>query len=267
MKRLLSIALLGTAALLPLTAQAQRGGGMGRSSVSAPARSGFRSAPPSARPGTMGVRPAPGMHTIAPVGRGFTAQHFNRPFGPARFNHFRFHNHRFFGFNDCVFPGDFLSPFRCNAFFSPFAFGTPFIAGYPGYAYAYDNGYDFNSQPVSEYANVPQAQNNDVELAMAVQKLSDQVEDMREEQRQRNQPGPAVYNLSPAQPSEAAVFIFRDGRKISAKNYAIAGQTLWIFNERISHKYALGDLDRAATEQANAANGVEIRFPEDQPQH
>ena len=182
-----------------------------------------------------------------------------------------FHNHVF---NDCVLPGDFLSPFRCNAFFSPFAFstpfafGTPFVAGYPGYPYAYDNGYDFNSQPASEYANVPQAQNNnDVELAMAVQKLSDQVEDLRQDQRQRNQPGPAVYNLSPAQPSQAAVFIFRDGRKISAQNYAIAGQTLWIFNERVSHKYALGDLDRAATEQANTANGIEIRFPEDQPQH
>jgi hypothetical protein len=215
----------------------------------------------------MGVRPAPGVHALAPSGRVAVDSRFARRFGPARFNRFRFRNRRFFGFNDCVLPGDFLSPFRCNAFFSPFAFGTPFIAGYPLYSSVDDNGYDFNSQPVSEYANVPQAQNNDVGLAMAVQKLSDEVEDLRQDERQRSQQGPRSSALSPSQPSESAVFIFRDGRKLSAQNYAIAGQTLWIFNEHASHKYAVSDLDRAATEQANAANGVEIRFPEEQQQH
>ncbi len=75
-------------------------------------------------------------------------------------------------------------------------------------------------------------------------------------------PGPAQAQLYPQrnQPS-ATIFVFSDGHRISAKSYAIAGQTLWIFSEQSARKYQLADLDAAATEQANAANGVEFHVP------
>jgi hypothetical protein len=66
--------------------------------------------------------------------------------------------------------------------------------------------------------------------------------------------------MSATEPAVAVTFIFHDGRHIGAQNYAITGQTLWIFNEHTSRRYLLSDLDFAATEKANSANGVEIHF-------
>jgi hypothetical protein len=67
-----------------------------------------------------------------------------------------------------------------------------------------------------------------------------------------------VTNVLPPAP---ALFVFRDGRRVSAKNYAIAGQTLWVLDEHNARKYQVSDLDRDATEQANAPNGIELRLP------
>jgi hypothetical protein len=49
---------------------------------------------------------------------------------------------------------------------------------------------------------------------------------------------------------------------LTAENYAITGQTLWILNEHAAKKFALSDLDQAATEQVNSANGVELHLPQ-----
>jgi hypothetical protein len=67
------------------------------------------------------------------------------------------------------------------------------------------------------------------------------------------------------EPAAATTFVFHDGRRIGAQNYAIAGQTLWIFNEHTARKISLVDLDVAATEKANGANGIEFHLPE--PKH
>ena len=104
-----------------------------------------------------------------------------------------------------------------------------------------------------------------VQLAAEVQRLSDEVEDLRnEESRARTENRPTANpnaSLTPNSPALAAIFIFQDGRRISVQNYAIAGQTLWIFNEQTARKMSLADLDTSTTEQANAANGVDIHFP------
>lgn len=60
----------------------------------------------------------------------------------------------------------------------------------------------------------------------------------------------------------ATVFIFHDGRRISAQSYAISGPTLWIFNENTARKFLVADLNVSATEQANAANGIEFHVPD-----
>jgi hypothetical protein len=105
---------------------------------------------------------------------------------------------------------------------------------------------------------------NTVQLATDVQRLSDEVENLRnEEDRRYNEDRAQARSGAPLSAKEPSVtvFIFRDGRRFSAQSYAITGQTLWIFDEHAARKFQIGDLDAAATERANAANGVEFHFP------
>ncbi len=102
---------------------------------------------------------------------------------------------------------------------------------------------------------------------MEVQRLDDEVSDLRNNEeayrsRSDNQPPADQHSsLSAKQPAVATVFVFHDGRRISATNYAVAGQTLWIFGESVARKFPLSEVDVQATEQTNSANGIEVRLP------
>lgn len=257
MRRLLAIAVLGAVALLPLSAQAQRGmggrGGGGRSMGGrAPA------APARVSPGFSSGRGMAGR-TVSPSGRvigGRGRSSFNRirpPFGvggcfgafPCRNNRFFFHNPFFFG--------------------SGFGFGLGF--GFPfSYPYSYIPGFDtgyYGPPPQQPVVSPDNTSSNDVQLALEMQRLSDQVEFMREEQsRQASAARTSGSSLSAQQPAASTTFVFRDGHRIATQNYAIAGQTLWILSEHMARKIALADLDLAATEQVNAANGVDLHISE-----
>jgi len=283
MKRLTSLVVLGTAALLispSLYAQrgmSGRGGGGGsfhggggfRSAPSGGFRSagpaGFRSAPGGFRsaPGVRTFSPAPrtGLAAFAPsnhvfVSRPFFPGHnhfvgFNRGFG---FHHF--HNH--FGF----FGGCFgcITPFFGAGFF----WGPPFGPFYPPYYGDYYPDY-YGAPPPAQPVVVNSDNGSSVALAAQVQQLTDEVSDLRNEENRRYYEDRARAGsgatLSAKEPAAATVFVFRDGRRISAQSYAITGQTLWIFDEHAARKYQLADLDAAASEKANAANGVEFHVP------
>jgi TolA-binding protein len=57
------------------------------------------------------------------------------------------------------------------------------------------------------------------------------------------------------------VLVFHDGHKTEARNYAIVGQTLWIYTEQDSKKVPLADLDVAATKDANSDRGITFQVP------
>jgi hypothetical protein len=287
MKRLTSLVVLGTAALLispSLYAQrgmSGRGGGGGSFHGGGGFRSapsgGFRSAPMGVRTAPGGFRSAPGFtsfaprtgrfSSFAPAGRTFSSRTFvssnhvfvNRPFG---FQHFHNHFHDHFGF----FHGCF--GFACSPFFfsSGFFLGAPFFPYYPGF---YDGGYYGDNYsyppPVQQPVAVNSDNGSDSALISQVQQLTDEVADLRNEENRRYYDDRARAgsgeNLSAKEPAAATIFVFNDGHRISAKSYAIAGQTLWVFNEQSAHKYLLTELDASATEQANAANGVEFHLP------
>lgn len=299
MRRLLSIAVIGAAALLVPSAQGQMRGGMmgGRGGgIAAPRVSPGPRMSPGFRSG-----PAMGVRTFAPPGRVFIGRPGvpTRGFGPGIssrgfvtsrrfvssgrsirtfgsrhavifsndcfffpcFNGFFHHHHNHFFFGNPFFFGagfGFGSPFFGSGFF-----GNPFWSSYiPGFDYPY-NYYPppAQQQPVAAEAPTSGA---DIELAREVQRLSDEIEDLREEQsraREPRQPLTPGSSLSAMPPAVATTFVFRDGRRVTAQNYAIAGETLWIVNENVAKKHSLADLDRAATEQVNAANGVEVHLP------
>ena len=268
MKRLFYISLLGAVALVASLADAQvRGGFIGGRGVSVsrvPVRSGPAFAP-RVNPGFFASRPVAGRPIVSgrqvalratPSRVFFTTVPFHHPFFPF-FNCFGGfpcpHNGFFLGSNF-----GFGSPF----FGSNFGFGgSPFFSSLPFY------GGDLNtaSEPVAPPPQVVSSDNGaSVELARELQSLSDQISDLRSEETRRasaERPAGPQGALSVRAPDGVTTFVLRDGRHIVAQNYALTGQTLWVFDEHKARKIALSDIDRAATEQLNAANGIDIRIP------
>ncbi len=68
---------------------------------------------------------------------------------------------------------------------------------------------------------------------------------------------------APAAETDApmTVLVFQDGHRTEARNYAIVGQTLWIYTEQDSKKVPLSDLDVNATKNANSDRGIVFQMP------
>jgi hypothetical protein len=273
MRSLLSLAVIGVAALLPLTASAQHGRGGHGSSGSSRGSSGFS----GGHVGSGGSRSFSSSRGFAPrAGGGFSA---GRPAGRFAPTHRAFVSRpigRVGGFNNgfrrfdrfprpfiftggCIY-GPFYSGFPCRRFF----FGGGFVLGYaPLYAdYSYYPDYDYPPPPPPVAAN-SNNNNDDSDLNNEVNRLSGEVEQLRSDQQNRQQydQRPTEPRASNAEPAAVAILVFRDGRKISVPNYVITGQTIWILNDRTAHKIPMADLDIAATQRANEANGVDFRLP------
>jgi len=73
------------------------------------------------------------------------------------------------------------------------------------------------------------------------------------------EPEPA-RTIPDAKPGEPTTLVFRDGHKQKVTNYAIMGQTLYVFDNR-TKKIALADIDVPATVKANDDQGVEFQVP------
>jgi len=100
-----------------------------------------------------------------------------------------------------------------------------------------------------------------MELALEVQRLSDRIDEMQQQERQQAAPRPQQQGSITAQPpADSTAFVFRDGRRITTQNYAIVGDNLYVMNAHTPKKIPLADLDKAATDQANATNGVDLRL-------
>ncbi len=69
-------------------------------------------------------------------------------------------------------------------------------------------------------------------------------------------PAPAVE----VKPGEPSVLVFRDGHRQEVINYAIMGDTVYLF-DKTHKKIALADLDIPATIRANDDRGLEFRVP------
>jgi hypothetical protein len=67
--------------------------------------------------------------------------------------------------------------------------------------------------------------------------------------------------VEPDEATPTTVLVFHDGRRIEARNYAIVGQSLWIYTADDSKKVPLADLDVAATKTANSDRGVVFQLP------
>lgn len=145
------------------------------------------------------------------------------------------------------------------------------------------------SQAAVQPAQDPDAANEIQQLRAAVDQLQQQVtlltsavEALQAERVQSVKPAPASRGkgkppatpkksvvVAPAAPvaatpetdSPLTVLVFQDGHRTEARNYAIVGQTLWIYTEQDSKKVPLTELDVAATKNANADRGITFQLP------
>jgi hypothetical protein len=268
-------------------------GGGGGVRVGGPAPRVSAGRPMPSGPVGQGFRAGPGFRPQGAPVNNFNSHNFDRQrfnaqnrvffnnrfdrFHSRFFRHHNFFNDGFFGFNNGFFGANcfgtfaFGNPF-CGSFISSgFLFGDPFFGlGYGFGGYPYSGGY---SSPPDYYPqqSSTSSDNNQVALAAEIQHLSDQIDDLRDEQalnreQQRQDSARSRASsgatLSAVPPAANTIFVLRDGRRFTAQNYAISGQTLWILNEHTARKTPLAEIDRDATEKANAANGVEVHLPE-----
>jgi hypothetical protein len=74
-------------------------------------------------------------------------------------------------------------------------------------------------------------------------------------------PAPAIPVAAADETTPLTVLVFHDGHRTEARNYAIVGQTLWIYTQDDSRKVPLSDLDVAATKNANSDRGIIFQVP------
>jgi hypothetical protein len=236
MHRRVVIAVLAAALLVP-TLQAQMRGVSARGPVHvaprmAPATRMMGAPRRAGTPAGFGLRTSPGFRR-GPiiVNRGFR----------------HFHHHQSF-FNSGCFNGAFVDPFcRSQFFVAPPIFWPSFDYGMQAY-------------PVAQ--QVPSANYDDSALRVQIERLTDEVDRLREEQAARNNPPPPPVEARPTRAEPPTILVYRDGHRSEIQNYGIVGQTLWIFTERHAKKVALGDLDLEATKAANEERGVGFVLPD-----
>ena len=93
--------------------------------------------------------------------------------------------------------------------------------------------------------------------------MSDEVERLREQQTQLRPPHSEPRNEAALMPS--TTLVFRNGKTQQVLNYAIVGQTLWVFNEQREMKIPLSELDVPATQALNEEHGVSFQIPPGRP--
>ena len=159
---------------------------------------------------------------------------------------------RSFGPHPGSFPG---RPFLHHRF-RPWYYGYL----YPGWGWSGGYPYYPSYYPSYEYApdDYVQDSQTDQRQQAEIDRLNDEVARLREERSAPPRPSPRSQWEGE---SEATQLVFRDKHTEEIKNYAIVGQTLWVFTEERAKKIMLAELDLPATKKANDDRGVEFQIP------
>jgi hypothetical protein len=135
--------------------------------------------------------------------------------------------------------------------------GWGWYGGYGGYGYDssyygddYDSSYQQQYPPPGYYAQ-PSGSTASYASQDEVARIQQEVTQLREAQARR-------YS---DQIHTETVLVYRDGHKETIQNYAVTGNTLWIFNDTHARKVPLANLDLTATRRDNDERGVDFIVP------
>jgi hypothetical protein len=158
----------------------------------------------------------------------------------------------------CLLNPSFAGSFYCRQYFS----GRPSWGFEPVYPYWWPSiGYE-TEEPAPLAPDVTQ----DNQLAAQVGNLAAEVEMMREDQALRDARGApsAQPSVGVEEEPPTTLLVYRDGHQMEVQDYAIQGQTLWVFSNQGTRRVPLADLDLVATERVNGERGVEFVSPSTQ---
>jgi hypothetical protein len=153
--------------------------------------------------------------------------------------------------------------------------------GYPWYGYGY--GYPYYAYPyagggIDPYWWWDSGSSYDPDREREIALANEMNEQSLDEQRMRQQSDQDIYEPAAQRPQPArqsnnnnsdnnsdivppTVLVFRDQHKKEVQNFAIVGETVWIFAPQRTEKIPLSDLDLAATAKANDDRGVDFHIP------
>jgi hypothetical protein len=149
----------------------------------------------------------------------------------------------------CITNPSYAGSFFCRQYFPRGGYSIP-AAYWPSFWYA-------PAEYPSEEAAPPPAPEEDVALASQVERLANEVEQLRGEQTSRAAP-PAVAPQASVERPPAVVLVYRDGHPEKVEDYAIMGQTLWVFAGQTTRKIPLTDLNLETTAKVNQERGVDF---------
>jgi hypothetical protein len=145
-----------------------------------------------------------------------------------------------------------------SGYYGGWAYAAPYY--YPADNSAY--GYDYVGAGPDLYSGPPLGP-NDPMLHMIVEQPPDGHYGPPPDERAYAQPPapqPPSTPVPEVKPGDPTVLVFRNGKKQEVTNYAIMGDTLYVFDDG-RKKIALADLDLAATVKANDDRGMEFKVP------
>jgi hypothetical protein len=226
MYRCLAIAALGAALLAtPLWAQ-RRGGGGGSFAGHAGFASHGSFASHGGMSGTRGFGSSGSFH--APhFGGGFTRPPFHHPHFATRWPYYGYGGY----------------------------YANPYAYGY-GYPYYNDSDYYPSDNDGDSGAYAPD-QGYQQQQQAEINRLEDEVERLR----QQRDSAASSESSDKADLHSVTELVFRDKHIQEVQNYAISGQTFWIFDGQQAKRVPLSELDIAATVKANDARGVDFQLP------
>ena len=197
----------------------------------------------------------------------FAARGFSGGFGSSlSFRSSGFGASRFGGVSVSTLGGRLGTSFRPHYAYSNRYYGRRFY-GYP-WIYPYVGAYYVDPDFYSDYSYAPPETNypamnasgyydQDAEYRQdEINRLEDEVAQLRAQRAAQNN------SAANSQPQPATVLIFNDKHTEQVQNYAIVGETLWIFNEEHARKIPVSNLDLPATQKANEDRGADFRLPQ-----
>jgi hypothetical protein len=174
-------------------------------------------------------------------------------------------------------------PFHPRRFYYPYAYAYPYsyypiypYTAYPYYGVGLQSDFVYADAAGPTYAAPAYMADHDTGVQNDLYRLQAELDEVRQQQaaeRQQyalNTPADTPRPIPAARPRQETpapptVLIFRDGHQAEVHNYAVVGQTLWIFSEERARKVALADLDLDATRKSNEERGVEFAVPAKPP--
>jgi hypothetical protein len=141
----------------------------------------------------------------------------------------------------------------------------PYNSLYSWYGYGYLPSWDYGD---AEYdARFNNNNKYDYQTAAEINRLSNEVERLREERDYAQAPAPAPVP-APQPPVQAkaqedlpVVVVFLDKHIREVKNYAVANEMLVVLDGNKRTKFPLADIDLAATMKLNDERGVDFQIP------